>query len=90
MEDLLIWFVAYLTAGVITSGIMSYMEWARGDDITLADLWMVLVRAVTWPLGVFVLITNLLDQCKPFDTIVLIRGSRSAKMLRELRRNNDD
>ena len=85
----MIWILAYLAAGVITSGIMSYTEWARGDDITLADLWTMLVRAAIWPVGVLVLVSNLLDRCKPFDTIVLIRGSRSAKVLRELRRSDD-
>lgn len=76
--------LAYLVTGLAFSMHFSYREWQAGEDFTVSELWRFFVRVWIWPL-VLVMMLDEID----VGSIVLIRGSRSARVLRELRKDEN-
>lgn len=77
--------IAYVVMGLTFSVHFSYKEWRNGEDFTVSELWPFFVRIWIWPAGLIMALED-----REIGSIVIIPGSRSAKMLRFLRDDEKD
>jgi hypothetical protein len=87
MGWLLICVGLYAVLGLLTSGIFLCRQWSAGDDITMSDLGFALLRVPMWPIGICIIIADWAEN-RNLGEIVVIRGSRSARVLRSLREDS--
>lgn len=77
--------LTYLAIGLASSGHHSYQEWRKGEDFTVSELWPFFIRIWLWPIRLLIIMEE-----REIGSIVLIQGSRSARMLRFLRDDGND
>lgn len=86
--DEFIWWAKVISSGYFGFGILvaaglTYNGWRKGDDIKVAELFGLISWVLLWPVGLVVTAKEWFDE---HSDDVLIRGSKSAKVMRELKK----
>lgn len=75
--------LAYLGVGVLINLGVGYSYWRNGEDITGEHIVPILAILAGWPFFAVFIVSDWFRDLK-LDKVVLIRGSKSAKVFKEL------
>ena len=86
MTTLLIILLIYLALGLMAMARGIYLRWRTGDDILVEDVGPLLFLWIMWPLAFVMVMVDMVDEKLQERNGVLLRGSKSAKVERALRK----
>lgn len=86
MTTLLIILLIYLALGLMAMVRGIYLRWRTGDDILVEDVGPLLFLWIMWPLAFVMVMVDMVDEKLHERNGVLLRGSKSAKVERALRK----
>lgn len=86
MTTLLIILLIYLALGLMIVARGIYLRWRMGEDILVEDVGPLLMVWIMWPLVLGMGVVDMVDEKLHERKGVLLRGSKSAKVERVLRK----
>lgn len=86
MTTLLIILLIYLALGLMIVARGIYLRWRMGEDILVEDVGPLLMVWIMWPLVLGMGVVDMVDEKLHERNGVLLRGSKSAKVERALRK----
>lgn len=75
----------YFSIGASITGVLMFLSWYNGNDVTVGDIGRAVLVTILWPTGMFLLIVEAINRIIDKRDSVVISGKASSKVLKALK-----